>query len=60
MNIILRFLKKQNKLEEIKLISGIKIWAFKMRDFFDVSSNLFKKNLYNYLEKEPRLKPYAK
>tara|TARA_B100000242_G_C43025772_1_gene477608 strand:- start:566 stop:1384 length:819 start_codon:yes stop_codon:yes gene_type:complete len=55
-----KILKKQNKLEEIKLISGIKIWAFKMRDFFDVSSNLFKKNLYNYLEKEPRSKPYAK
>lgn len=55
-----KILKKQNKLKEITLSSGIKIWAFKMKDFFNISSNLFKKNLYNYLEKEPKLKPYTR
>lgn len=53
-------LKNQNKLKEVKLKSGIKIWSFKMSDFFKVASNLFQKNIYNYLEKEPILKPYSK
>jgi len=38
--------------------SGLKIWSFKMRDFYKVALEFFVKDIYNYLENPPTIKPY--
>lgn len=51
-------LKKLKKLNEINVGYGIKMWSFQMIDFYEIAINFFKKDIYNYLEKEPKIKPY--
>ncbi len=46
-------LEKQKKLNYIKHKSGLKIWSFKMRDFFKVATKLFQDDIYTYLEYKP-------
>tara|TARA_B100000401_G_C52619781_1_gene630771 strand:+ start:8 stop:835 length:828 start_codon:yes stop_codon:yes gene_type:complete len=46
-------LKDRNKLHYVKHKSGLELWSFKMRDFFKVSTDLFHRDMYNYLEFKP-------
>ena len=48
-----KILKDQKKLNYVKHKSGLEIWSFKMRDFFKVSTNLFYKDMFTYLETKP-------
>ena len=53
-----------NEMEKRSLIksttheSGLKMWSFRMRDFYKVAVEFFVKDIYNYLEKPPIVKPY--
>ncbi len=49
-------LKKRKKLNYTKHSSGLEMWSFKMRDFFNVATEFFVKDIYTYLEFEPDLK----
>ena len=46
---------KQTKNFYIKSKFGLEIWSFKMRDFFDIATEFFIKDIYNYLEFKPNL-----
>ena len=48
-------LSKQKKTFYIKSKFGLEIWSFKMRDFFDIATEFFIKDIYNYLEFKPNL-----
>jgi len=39
--------------------SGLVFYAFRMRDFYDVALKFFLKDIYNYLEEIPVIKPYS-
>jgi len=39
--------------------SGLPIWGFKMRDFYNVAMKFFVDDLYNYLEQPPLNRPYS-
>ena len=39
--------------------TGIKIWSFKMQDFYDVALDYFINDIYNYLEYPPKIRPYS-
>ena len=49
-------LKNQRKLNYYKNSYGVKMWSFKMRDFFNVATKMLNQNIYCYLEKKPKLK----
>lgn len=49
-----KILKDQKKLHYSKLQNGLDMWSFKMRDFFKVATELFKKDMYTYLENKPK------
>ena len=52
------FFKKLNaigKLNHQNHISGLDMWSFKMRDFYKVAVEMFKKDIYTYLEYKPNL-----
>ena len=52
------FFKKLNaigKLNHQTHISGLDMWSFKMRDFYKVAVEMFKKDIYTYLEHKPNL-----
>jgi aminoglycoside 3-N-acetyltransferase len=51
-------LKSKNLLHEIEHSSGLKLWSFKMADFFDVAINFFVDDIYTYLEYPPENRPY--
>jgi aminoglycoside 3-N-acetyltransferase len=38
--------------------TGLKFTAFKMRDFYNVATEFFIEDIYNYLEESPKIKPY--
>lgn len=46
-------LKKNNKLNYTKNKYGLEMWSFKMKDFFDVATEMFQKNIFVYLENKP-------
>jgi aminoglycoside 3-N-acetyltransferase len=50
-----KILKKKKKLHFTKNKFGLKIWSFKMRDFYFLVIDEMKKNIFNYLENEPKL-----
>ena len=52
-------IKKSEKLNYVKHKSGLEIWSFKMRDFFKVSTNLFNKDIFTYLEEKPNFKKFS-
>lgn len=53
-------LKKRKKLNYAKHSSGLEMWSFRMRDFFNVASEFFIKDIFTYLEFEPNLKKISK
>ena len=38
--------------------SGVDVWAFKMKDFYNTVKPYFLENIYNYLEFPPKVRPY--
>jgi len=38
--------------------SGLNLWSFRMRDFYNLAIEFFVKDIYNYLEHPPLVKPY--
>ena len=55
-----RELKKKKKLNYAIHSSGLEMWSFKMRDFFNIATEFFIKDIYTYLEFEPNLKKISK
>lgn len=53
-------LEARNLIQHCIHSSGLKIWSFKMRDFFRVATEFFIDDIYNYLEQPPRIRPYTK
>ena len=51
-------LMKRNQFHEITDDLGMNYYAFKFANFFDVAIDFFKKDIYNYLEFPPKVKPY--
>lgn len=47
-----------------KLVSSsnneIRIWSFRMNDFFNTALDYFVTDIYNYLEEPPKLRPYTR
>ncbi len=39
--------------------SGLRVWSFKMRDFYEVVTSFFIDDIYNYLEHPPKIRPYS-
>ena len=52
-------MEKRNLLTSATHSSGLKLWSFKMRDFYDVATSFFIKDIYNYLEYPPQIRPYS-
>mgnify|MGYP000882252819 CR=1 FL=1 len=48
-------LKKMKKLNYVKTQSGLEMWSFKMRDFFQVATKFLMEDIYSYLEYKPNL-----
>jgi len=48
-------LKNKKKLKYYKNQSGLEMWSFKMRDFFNIAIKHFNRNIFNYLEYKPNL-----
>ncbi len=53
-------LKEKGMLNEVQLDSGLRIWSFLMKDFFDIAVSFFTDDIYTYLEKPPEKRPYAR
>ena len=51
-------MEKRNLLSSATHSSGLKLWSFKMRDFYDVVTSFFIDDIYNYLEHPPAIRPY--
>jgi len=52
---------KKNMLKEtIHEPTKMKIWSFKMQDFYEVALDNFISDIYNYLEYPPDVRPYSK
>jgi len=52
-------MEKRNLLRSSIHSSGLKLWSFKMRDFYDVASSFFIDDIYSYLEHSPKIRPYS-
>ena len=50
-----KILEKRKKLNYVLAKPGLKIWSFKMRDFYDIAVEQFINDEFNYLEKNPNL-----
>ncbi len=48
-------LKKNKKLNHTINEYGLEVWSFKMRDFYSIAIQEMKADIFNYLEKKPRL-----
>jgi len=48
-------MKKRKKLKYYKNKLGLEMWSFKMKDFFNIASRYFDKDIFNYLEFKPNL-----
>jgi len=54
-------MNQKNMLKEtMHELTGIKIWSFKMQDFYEVALDHFVNDIYNYLEYPPEIRPYSK
>jgi len=53
-------LKSEGLLNEVKHSSGLKLWSFKMNDFYKIALEFFIDDIYNYLEEPPPIRPYTK
>lgn len=54
-------MKKENMLKEtIHLPTKVKMWSFKMQDFYEVALDNFINDIYNYLEYPPKVRPYTR
>ena len=53
-------LKEKKLLHENTHETGLKLWCFKMKDFYKEAITFFNDDIYNYLEYEPKIKPYQK
>ena len=53
-------LKLKNLLNHTEHSSGLKIWSFKMTDFYKIALEFFIDDIYNYLEEPPPIRPYSK
>lgn len=53
-------LRKKKKLNYFKNSLGLEMWSFKMKDFFKVATELFKKDIFTYLEFKPNLSKISK
>ncbi len=51
-------LKEKKLLHENTHETGLKLWCFKMKDFYKEAIKFFNEDIYNYLEYEPKIKPY--
>ena len=51
-------LQKKGKLNYLKSDLNFEFWSFKMRDFYNDAINFFNKDIYTYLEFEPKVKPF--
>ena len=51
--------QKNMLLETIHESTGMKMWSFKMADFYDVALEYFVNDIYNYLEHPPKIRPYS-
>ena len=49
-------LKKQGELNYAKTSSGLEMWSFKMKDFFNTATKILSQDIYSYLEQKPNLK----
>lgn len=52
-------MEKRNLLQSSIHSSGLPIWGFKMRDFYNVAVSFFVDDMYNYLEQPPLNRPYS-
>ena len=50
-----KILEKRKKLNYVLAKPGLKIWSFKMRDFYDIAVEQFINDEFNYLERNPNL-----
>ena len=53
-------LEKKGMLYDAELESGLKVWSFFMKDFYDVAIPFFIDDIYTYLEQPPEIRPYTK
>ena len=53
-------LNLQGKLLKTEHPSGLISWSFKMKDFYNIALEFFKKDIYTYLEEPPFKRPYTK
>jgi len=51
-------MEKNNLLQSHIHSSGLKMWGFRMRDFYNVAMRFFVDDIYNYLELPPLNRPY--
>lgn len=51
-------MEKRNLLQSHIHNSGLPIWGFRMRDFYNVAMSFFVDDIYNYLERPPLKRPY--
>ncbi len=55
-----KILKLKKLLRYAKHPTGLEMWSFKMRDFFNIATKMFTKDIYTYLEKKPNLNRLSK
>jgi aminoglycoside 3-N-acetyltransferase len=51
--------QKNMLIEAVHKPTGLKMWSFKMNDFYEVALKFFIDDVYNYLEYPPKIKPYT-
>lgn len=51
-------MEKRKMIQSISHPSGLKIWSFKMIDFYNLAKDFFIEDIYNYLENPPLVKPF--
>ena len=52
-------LDQKGLLQETEHESGLKIWSFLMKDFYDIALPFFIDDIYTYLEQPPTKRPYS-
>jgi len=51
---------KESLIFKTEHTTGLNIWSFKMNSFIKVVEPFFKKDIYNYLERNPNIRPFQK
>ena len=52
-------LELKGLLSEAQHESGLRMWSFLMRDFYDIVIPFFMEDIYTYLERPPTKRPYS-